>query len=265
MRYFITRHKGAAEWAAQTMGGEPFELVAQADDTFFERLRPGDVVAGTLPVALAARVCARGARLLFLTMELPAEARGKELTAADMRAYNARLEEYVVLKPEAATTITYNDGRQHRGRYPMLVIVPDDGSALYKFSGQGTSHVRIVKADYQQNGKWSNTTYALELRNARGVELTQAWESPHAMAESLTDLAAQLAVDEPRALAFARAHLLRTISIWARSLWPEEIEETEETTELPYNGGTVTKVYIPKWDVHLYRWLNGDIRHKATL
>ncbi len=57
-------------------------------------VQAGDTVLGTLPVNLIAEVCKRGGRYFHLTLELPAEARGKELTAEDMRHFGARLEEF---------------------------------------------------------------------------------------------------------------------------------------------------------------------------
>ena len=59
-------------------------------------VRPGDTVIGTLPVHLAAEVCARGARYLHLSLDLPPGLRGSELSADDMEACKARLEEYEV-------------------------------------------------------------------------------------------------------------------------------------------------------------------------
>jgi CRISPR-associated protein Csx16 len=47
-------------------------------------------------VQLAAEVCARGARYLHLRVDLPADARGRELQAHELQAYGARLEDYVV-------------------------------------------------------------------------------------------------------------------------------------------------------------------------
>ena len=57
---------------------------------------PGDVVIGTLPVNLVAEVCARGARYLNLSLDLPPEARGRELTADELETFGARVEEYRV-------------------------------------------------------------------------------------------------------------------------------------------------------------------------
>lgn len=90
--FFVTRHPGAADWARQ-QGLAVDRTVAHLDPAEVET---GDVVIGTLPVNLAAQVCARGARYLHLTLDLPAAWRGRELSAADMAACGARIEEYRV-------------------------------------------------------------------------------------------------------------------------------------------------------------------------
>jgi len=90
--YFVSRHPGAVEWAAR-QGIAVDQLVAHLDP---EIVQPGDVVIGTLPVNLAAEVCARGARYLNLSLDLPPEARGRELTADELETFGARVEEYLV-------------------------------------------------------------------------------------------------------------------------------------------------------------------------
>ncbi|WP_210321142.1 CRISPR-associated protein Csx16 [Aquibium microcysteis] len=65
-------------------------------DAEIESFSAGDVVAGTLAVNVVARLNARGVRYLHLTLDLPPALRGKELTADDMDAAGARLEEYAV-------------------------------------------------------------------------------------------------------------------------------------------------------------------------
>lgn len=89
---FISRHPGALEWAAE----EGFVIDRQVAHFDPDTIQPGDVVIGTLPVNLAARVCAHGGRYLHLSLELPLEQRGRELSAADLRRFGARLEEYRV-------------------------------------------------------------------------------------------------------------------------------------------------------------------------
>lgn len=90
---FITRHPGAIEWAAR-QGLNIDRQLAHLDPA---DIRPSDTVIGTLPVNLAAEVCARGARFFNLSLDLPAEARGLELSADDLERYGARLEAYSVM------------------------------------------------------------------------------------------------------------------------------------------------------------------------
>lgn len=92
--HFVSRHPGAAEWA-QTQGLVVDCLVTHLDPA---DVGPGDTVLGTLPANLAAAVCANGARYLHLTLDLPPDWRGRELSAAQMAACGARLEEYRVEK-----------------------------------------------------------------------------------------------------------------------------------------------------------------------
>jgi CRISPR-associated protein Csx16 len=92
--YFVTRHPGALEWA-QEEGVAVDRLVDHLDP---DLIQLGDTVIGTLPVNLAAQVCERGGRYLHLSLDLPAGLRGRELSAADMRACGARLEEYTVTR-----------------------------------------------------------------------------------------------------------------------------------------------------------------------
>jgi len=90
--FFITRHPGAREWAAQ----EGITVDFLFDHLDPEIIRSGDVVIGSLPVNLAAEVCSRGGHYWHLSLNIPAMRRGFELSAEEMRAFNARLEEYFV-------------------------------------------------------------------------------------------------------------------------------------------------------------------------
>lgn len=91
--YFVTRHPGALEWAAGE-GVIVDQVMAHFDP---ECIQPGDVVLGTLPINLVARVCARGGHYLHLSVEAPPEWRGRELSATDLRVCGARLEAYRVI------------------------------------------------------------------------------------------------------------------------------------------------------------------------
>lgn len=88
--WFITRHPGARQWAKQQQ---------LAIDRYCTHLDPaevtaGDTVIGTLPINLAAAICTAGARYFNLSIDLPADARGKELSSEELARFNARLEEF---------------------------------------------------------------------------------------------------------------------------------------------------------------------------
>lgn len=88
--WFITRHPGARHWAKQQQ---------LAIDRYCTHLDPaevdaGDTVIGSLPINLAAAICTAGARYFNLSIDLPAAARGKELSAEELARFNARLEEF---------------------------------------------------------------------------------------------------------------------------------------------------------------------------
>jgi len=91
--YFVTRHKGAVEWArAQGINALHISHLDTAS------IKPGDHVLGTLPVSEAAKVCAKRGRYFHLVLSLPPEARGRELSARDMEENGAKLMEYEVME-----------------------------------------------------------------------------------------------------------------------------------------------------------------------
>lgn len=90
--YFVSRHPGAIAWACRQ--GIPTYLVMPHLD--WTLIKPGDTVIGILPIHLAARVCAVGAHYLHLTLNLPAELRGQELSADHLEALGASLQAFEV-------------------------------------------------------------------------------------------------------------------------------------------------------------------------
>lgn len=90
--FFVSRHPGAVDWARrQGLHVDRWVEHLHADD-----VRAGDTVAGSLPIPLAATVCARGARYLHLSLDLPAAWRGRELSADELAQAGARLACFVV-------------------------------------------------------------------------------------------------------------------------------------------------------------------------
>jgi len=88
--FFVSRHPGAIEWAAR-QHLHVDHLVPHLDPA---QVRPGDTVIGSLPVNLAAQVCAIGAAYWHLSLALPAELRGYELSADDLERLGARVEPF---------------------------------------------------------------------------------------------------------------------------------------------------------------------------
>ena len=92
--WFVSRHPSAQAWA-MTQG---FVIDKQVSHLDLNTVQPNDKVLGTLPVHLAAAVCAKGALYYHLSLDMPATLRGKELSVTDMQQCNARLEAYSVQK-----------------------------------------------------------------------------------------------------------------------------------------------------------------------
>ena len=63
-------------------------------------MSPRDTVMGSLPVNLAAEVCARGARYMHLSLRLPAAWRGRELSASQLGNFQPELREFNVIATE---------------------------------------------------------------------------------------------------------------------------------------------------------------------
>lgn len=98
-RYFVSRHPGAVAWAHQQgLAIDSFVPHLDADT-----VQAGDVVMGTLPVALAAQVCERGAQYLHLSLHLPQDLRGLELSASQLHNLKAQLTPYHVVQQPVLT------------------------------------------------------------------------------------------------------------------------------------------------------------------
>ena len=90
--WFVSRHPGALQWMRQH-GPAYDQHVPHLDPA---QVQPGDAVIGTLPVNLAAQVCARGAAYWHLALGVPAQSRGRELSADELLALGTTLQRFNV-------------------------------------------------------------------------------------------------------------------------------------------------------------------------
>ena len=91
-RYFISRHPGAIEWAA----AQDLRIDQFLPHLDLALVQAGDVVMGSLPVNLAAQVCAAGAAYWHLSVALPEKLRGQELTARVLSLLGVKLEKFEI-------------------------------------------------------------------------------------------------------------------------------------------------------------------------
>lgn len=92
--WFVSRHPGALDWARQS--GTAFDCHVAHLDT--AKIGAGDTVIGSLPVNLAAEVCARGAEYWNLSLRVSEQDRGRELSAEELQGYDAIIERYDIRK-----------------------------------------------------------------------------------------------------------------------------------------------------------------------
>jgi CRISPR-associated protein Csx16 len=97
--YFVTRHPAAVQWS-QKNGFIVDQVVVHFDPAI---VKVNDVVAGSLPVNQAANVCQRGGRYFHFSLDTPQQFRGLELTVDQLEQFNARLEEFSVVRIENAS------------------------------------------------------------------------------------------------------------------------------------------------------------------
>ncbi len=92
--WFVSRHPGALAW----MQRHNLHFDRHATHLDIRDIVPGDTVIGSLPIHLAAALCAGGARYVHLSLDLPSTWRGRELQADDLDRFGARLEPFAIRK-----------------------------------------------------------------------------------------------------------------------------------------------------------------------
>jgi CRISPR-associated protein Csx16 len=112
----ITRHTGLLDWlAARGISGRV--ITHLADDG----VAPGDIVIGTLPVHLAAKITAIGALYIHVRIDVPERLRGQELDEASLE----QLE--VSLLPLAVSALRVSDISKQLPPTLISVIETKDG------------------------------------------------------------------------------------------------------------------------------------------
>lgn len=95
LTWVVTRHAGALDWISR-QGLKVDHVVEHLDP---QEVRHGDCVIGTLPVNLAAEVCERGGSYFHLSIRVPRDLRGRELSADQMQKLSVSLERFHVERP----------------------------------------------------------------------------------------------------------------------------------------------------------------------
>ena len=91
--YLVTRHQGAVDWATHSGFAFDTHLTHLPDEL---TLQTGDVVAGSLPINIVADLCEKGVTYLHLSLRIPENLRGVELTQEQLDNLDARLEAFDV-------------------------------------------------------------------------------------------------------------------------------------------------------------------------
>lgn len=114
------------------------------------------------------------------------------------------------------SNITYSDGIGSRGRRPFLLFVR--GEEIVNFRGENIPGIVVVRGtDFTKNGKWSHTTYRLELAECiRHIAGRDGWETGRfveglrsavggSAIDTWADVANALGVSVPAAMTFLRS------------------------------------------------------------
>jgi len=154
----VTRHPGLLEVLVE-------KGIATAETPVVSHEAAEDIrgkhVAGVLPLALAAEC----ASVTEISLNIPAELRGKELSADQVRQFFAGVHVFTVrdITPKPATNVVWNDKSGNRSRRNFLILA-DSNRKLHAFDGRPIPGVCKCRAlESVQDGKWSNSTWEIRL------------------------------------------------------------------------------------------------------
>lgn len=93
--YFITRHQGALDWAKNNNVHFDVHLEHLLS---LDELKSGDVIIGTLPINIVSQINDIGVDYVHLSLDIPPQLRGVELSAKDLEQCKASLQRFYVKK-----------------------------------------------------------------------------------------------------------------------------------------------------------------------
>lgn len=102
--YLLTRHFATVEWV-RDQGINVDGVLGHLNSV--EAFQPGDRVLGTLPINLVARLNDRSVEYWHLSLNLPSELRGKELTLAELTSCMPSLERFQAQKVTVSSQLSY--------------------------------------------------------------------------------------------------------------------------------------------------------------
>lgn len=92
----VTRHPGAVQWVRQLLGQRAVDTVESIPHLRTADIDPNVSYYGVFPLNLAAAICTAGAQCWALTLDMPPELRGQELSVEQLQALGACLVRYDV-------------------------------------------------------------------------------------------------------------------------------------------------------------------------
>jgi len=92
--WLVSRHQGTLEWFGE-QGIAVDETLTHLEP---EVPQPGDTVIGNLPIQMVAQLSDRGIHYCHLSLTVPPEWRGRELSSAEIEACQPALEYFRVIR-----------------------------------------------------------------------------------------------------------------------------------------------------------------------